>query len=175
MIQKIWANTFLKKLYSTDRKFAIGLTTIIVIYAFIHIAKVELYPFSLFAMFSTPAPETTEIIVYEFSKEGSKNPPSIQTRKFLKMYNTIRQYNEITSNNYYHPEAKTIEKIRSKTVDIPVFDFWITPHYYDENSFNDEMNVYLKEHIDNDITISRNVYNWNEDRPELASQKLVFE
>ncbi len=104
-------NTFLGRLLSTDPRMGFVVAILLIVYLFIHIFRLEMYPLYMYAMFSKQETPRELYHVYKlYDRNQEIKLDNWSYKRYTVLMNTINQYDDIMSNNMSHPEAQTIDK-----------------------------------------------------------------
>jgi|GEM_PF-2531803 len=135
---------------------------VLVLYAMLHLAKLELYPLCLFGMYSLPLEEVVEeyslfIVKINGEELDYKNMPY---KKFLMINNTLRKYGAMIENEHVDPSVftlrKTMERIPGSFLDLSLEKPY---HYSDpEQKLLDWLHRFLDLEKTDLITVAKQDY-----------------
>ena len=156
------------------------LSILFIVYVFIHIFRLEMYPMYMFAMYSKKEVPKEFYHCYKlYEKDKEIRLDDLDYRKYTVLMNTINQYDGILNNNMTHPESKAIDKFAkklhfsnsemktqlkgsfrfSKEELKKTFGSWIADALHLESS---------------EIRIEKEEYLWTEATPKLNNKTIIY-
>lgn len=178
--KSIWKRSYLGRLYDCDKPFALGVTALLILYAFTFLIRLEIFPCYLFAMYSDIKTEKTAFSTYEVKVDNQPlNMSTIDYRKYTYLMNTISQYDGTMANNGYHPEAQYLDKYLaalglSKTV---LYQRLGQPYRHTHESLHNDMQKWLPKMIASDnghCTIDKKSWTWTSGIPTLVKTEKIY-
>ena len=180
-IKKIWQKTFLGKLFKTDPIFVRVLSILLVVYVFIHIFRLELYPMYMYAMFSKKETPKELYHVYKIYDQGQEVEFSgWNFRKYTVLMNTIGQYDAILSNEMNHPEAEAIDKfINRLRLDKTGIKKNLKKSFsYSKPALKEHFGTWIGNELDiaaDRLIIQKASYTWDKSLPKLYRKVILYE
>ena len=179
-LKNIWEKTFLGRLLDTDPIMGRVLTGILLLYVCIHVFKLEMYPFYMFAMFSKKETPREIYHTYNFYNKHQKiKLDHWDFRKYTVFMNTVGQYDDILTNDMTHPESKVIDKFVTKlrldntSVERGLKKSFLFSQEMLEPKFGEWVSNKLK--IDpQDLRIEREIYYWTKPTPSLNAKFQLY-
>jgi hypothetical protein len=156
------------------------LAVLFIVYVFIHIFRLEMYPMYMFAMYSKkeiPRDFYHSYKVYEKDKKINLN--DLDYRKYTVIMNTINQYDDILNNNMIHPETKAIDKFVDKLhlSNTGLKNNLKGSFKFSSTELKSKFGLWIADalHIESsDLKIEKEVFIWYDLTPKLSSKIVVY-
>ena len=104
-------NSFLGQLFAKDKSYAVGLSIVLFCYALVHLAKLEVFPLYMFAMYSLPENPKTSYATYVVTNNRQRlDLTHLDYRAYTYLHNTLQQYDGIINTGNTHPECQVLDK-----------------------------------------------------------------
>ncbi|MEM9548584.1 MAG: hypothetical protein AAGA77_21540 [Bacteroidota bacterium] len=179
-LKSIWYNTYLGKLFTRDPIFARVLSGILILYVFIHIFRLELYPLYMFAMFSKqeqPREFYHSYTLYNQEKEVDLNHWNY--REYTVFMNTIVQYDALLNNNMVHPEAEAIDKFirRLRLQNTGLKKHFKSPFIFTRSDLEKEIGPWIAHKLKiepQDLKIEKTTFSWKKATPLLKQKSIIY-
>lgn len=188
-ISKIWKGSYLGRTLKDDRSFGISLIIILGLYTMVHIVKLEVFPFYMFAMYSQPEEPKDMYTTINLNRpdvlsDEQGNALSVIDRRDYRSYtyltNTLDQYGGIVTNNMAHPESKVYDKFISRLglSGSQLDKSFKTPYIYNRTLLDQSLNQWLNSYEINNpkghILIKKH-FTWDSDLIMLHDKTEYYE
>lgn len=180
-VTQIWNKTYLHKLLKEDPLFGKVVIGILILYTFIHIFRLEIYPFYMFAMFSKQEEPREYYEAYKvYDDEGQIDLSALNYRNYTYLMNTISQYDGIMQNEMVHPETVVIDKFvnRLSLDQTSIGNQLKAPFTSSRQELDQKMERWLSRFFTNkneSFSIEKETYRWTNDQPQFIKKSTLYE
>ena len=181
MIKELLSKTFLGRLYSSDPIMAKGVSALLILYVFIHIFRLELFPLYMFAMFSKQETPKELYHTYKFyEKDTEINLNHWDFRKYTVFMNTVIQYDGILENEMIHPEMNAVEKFvsRLRLQNTLLEEKLSQPYTISREELQDQVGTWVSNELNiqkENLRIDRVSYSWESHIPQWSKKVTIYE
>ena len=156
------------------------LSVLFIVYVFIHIFRLEMYPMYMFAMYSKkeiPRDFYHSYKIYE--KDEKINLTDLNYRKYTVLMNTINQYDDILNNEMTHPESKVIDKFvdRLHLTNTQLKTNLKGSFKFSKEELKSKFGLWIADALlteSSDLKIEKEVYLWYESTPKLSNKIVIY-
>jgi len=144
-------------------------------YALVHLAKLEVFPLYMFAMYSLPEEPKTEYATYALAHQDERLVlTDLDYRAYTYLTNTLQQYDGIVNNSNTHQECRVLDKFLDR---LRLEGSWLAnsmrqPCTYDRSQLNQSLEQWIGEYLDIEnpnITIIKELYKYEDATPILTN------
>ena len=156
------------------------LSVLLVIYVFIHVFRLEMYPMYMYAMFSKQESYKGLYHVYKIYYQDKRILfHDSDYREYTVLMNTIGQYDDIINNDMMHPEGEAIDKLVNRMrLDKTSLKSKLKNRFnYSKSDLNENIGIWLgdKFNIDpEELRIEKESYSWDASPPSYYKKTVIY-
>ena len=153
------------------------LKIILVFYAFLHLAQLEVFPFYHFAMYSQRIMPDESFTIYEI-KSGDQviNIKDFNYRRYVYLTNTLKAYESMINNGNCNPSSEIIHKYYD-ILGLKSTSRNMTEKDYCCEDIQVKMKIWLQNYLktSHNLAVYKKQYNWPVNgQPEFVLQELLL-